>query len=177
MPIIDRQSSVLLIVDFQSKLMPAIDDAAMVIANARRLLDAAEMFDVPTVFTEQNAGGLGRTLQELRANPDRVAGKMTFDACRAEDFLQVLPDRSDVIVAGCEAHVCVLQTVLGLLREGRRVFAVRDALGSRRTESKETAIRRMERNGAEIVTTEMVIFEWLETADDARLRRVLALVK
>ena len=78
-------------------------------------------------------------------------------------FLDALPD-----LARCETHVCVLQTVLALLSAGRRVYAVHDAMGSRRAESKETAIRRMERNGAEVVTTEMVLFEWLETAEDPR---------
>jgi nicotinamidase-related amidase len=102
---------------------------------------------------------------------------MTFDACRAPGFLTALSDRSDIVVAGCETHVCVLQTVLGFLNTGRRVFAVRDALGSRQLESKETAIERMERNGAEIVTTEMVLFEWLQTADDKRLWNILTLVK
>jgi nicotinamidase-related amidase len=176
-PTMDRESSTLLVVDLQSRLMPAIDDGMSVIANARRLLDAAAMLQVPILFTEQNVGGLGSTLPELRSATDRVAHKMTFDACREAGFLEALPERHDLIVAGCEAHVCVLQTVLGLLKSGRRVYVVRDALGSRRAESKETALRRMERNGAEIVTTEMVIFEWLGTAEDPRLRNVLALVK
>jgi len=177
MPIMTRESSALLIVDFQSRLMPAIEDGAAVVLNARRLLDAAALLDVPVLFTEQNSRGLGGTLPELRAGAGMIAHKMTFDACRAADFLEALPDRPDIIVAGCETHVCVLQTVLGLLSAGRRVFAVRDAMGSRRSESKETAIRRMERNGAEVVTTEMVLFEWLVTAEDPRLDRVLALVK
>lgn len=177
MPIINRESCTLLVIDFQSRLMPAIEDGTTVVANARRLLDAAKLLDVPVVFTEQNASGLGGTLPELRFDGEIIAHKMTFDACHAEGFLQALGDRRDIIVSGCETHVCVLQTVLGLLNAGRRVFAVRDALGSRRTESKETAIRRMERNGAEIVTTEMVIFEWLVTAEDPRLDRVIALVK
>jgi nicotinamidase-related amidase len=177
MPLINRDNSVLLVVDFQSRLMPAIDDGASVIANARRLLDAAEMFHIPILFTEQNAGGLGGTLPELRSGTGRLAHKMTFDACRAPGFFEALSDRSDIIVSGCETHVCVLQTILGLLTAGRRVFAVRDALGSRRAESKETAIRRMERNGAEIVTTEMVVFEWLSTAEDPRLDPVIALIR
>jgi nicotinamidase-related amidase len=176
-PTIDRENSVLLVVDFQSRLMPAIDDGMSVVANARRLLDAAEMLQVPILFTEQNVGGLGSTIQELRSDTGKIAHKMTFDACREAGFRDALPDRRDILVSGCEAHVCVLQTVLGLLAAGRRVFVVRDALGSRRPESKETAIRRMERNGAEIVTTEMVVFEWLGTAEDPRLRNVIALVK
>ena len=177
MPAINSEHSILLVVDFQSKLMPAIEDGAVLIANARRLIDAAELFHIPILFTEQNAEGLGGTLPELRAKTGDIVHKMTFDACRAPGFLTALSDRSDIVVAGCETHVCVLQTVLGLLNTGRRVFAARDALGSRQLESKETAIERMERNGAEIVTTEMVLFEWLQTADDKRLRNILTLVK
>jgi nicotinamidase-related amidase len=177
MPIIDRESSLLLVVDFQSRLMPAIENGAAVVANARRLLDGAALLDVPVSFTEQNAKGLGGTLPELQAGSGNTAHKMTFDACRAPGFLDALPNRPDIVICGCETHVCVLQTALGLLAAGRRVFAVRDAMGSRRSESKETAIRRLERNGAEIVTTEMVLFEWLTTAEDARLDRVIALIR
>lgn len=177
MSAIDREASALLLIDFQAKLMPAIEDSGSVIANARRLLSAADMFGVPVLLTEQNASGLGPTVPELRHDNANVARKMTFDACRTSGFLQALPDKPALVVAGCETHVCVLQTVLGLLGAGRRVLIVRDALGSRRSESKETAIRRMERDGAEVVTTEMVLFEWLGTAEDARLRNVLALVK
>jgi nicotinamidase-related amidase len=88
MPVIDRDSSVLLVVDFQSKLMPAIDDGMPVIANARRLLDAAEIFHVPILFTEQNVDGLGSTLPELRSDAGRIAHKMTFDACRTAGFFK-----------------------------------------------------------------------------------------
>jgi nicotinamidase-related amidase len=175
---IDRTTSTLLIVDFQSRLMPAIEGGAVVVANARRLLDAAKMFGVPILFTEQNGGGLGHTLPELAAAADgQVAPKMSFDACRTAGFIDRLGDRPDLIVAGCETHVCVLQTVLGLIAAGRRVYLVRDAVGSRRAESKETAIARMARHGAEIVTTEMVVFEWLGTAEDPRARGAIALIK
>jgi nicotinamidase-related amidase len=177
MPIINRETSTLVVVDFQSRLMPAIEGGETIMANARRLLEGAKLLDVPVLFTEQNAHGLGGTLPVLQAGQDQIAHKMTFDACRAPGFLDALRHRPDIIVCGCEAHVCVLQTTLGLLASGRRVFVVRDALGSRRSESKETAIRRMEGNGAEILTTEMVLFEWLTTAEDPRLDRVIALIK
>ena len=174
---IDPQTSTLLVIDIQARLMPAIDGGAAAAANVRRLLEAASLFGVPALFTEQNPEGLGRTLPELSPDPAATIRKTTFDACRSPGLLQRLPPGRDVVVTGCEAHVCVLQTVLGLLDDGRRAFVVRDALGSRRTESKETAIRRMERHGAEIVTTEMVVFEWLGTADHPRFRDALALVK
>jgi nicotinamidase-related amidase len=177
MPTLDRKNSALLVVDFQSKLMPAINEGEAVTANARRLIDAAQLFQVPILFTEQNVSGLGSTVSALRTDTANIAHKMTFDACRMPGFLQVLPERSDFIVSGCETHVCVLQTVMGLLGAGHHVYVVRDAMGSRHAESKETAIRRMEQNGAEVVTTEMVLFEWLQTADDLRLRKVIDLIR
>ena len=174
---IRREQSALLVVDFQARLMPAIEDGPVVVGNARRLLDGAKLLRVPVLFTEQNANGLGGTLPELCSGSHAIAHKMTFDACRSHDFMTMLPDRQDIVVAGCETHVCVLQTVLGLVDAGRRVFIVRDAAGSRRSESKEAALRRMERHGVEVVTTEMVIFEWLATAEDERLDAVIKLIK
>jgi nicotinamidase-related amidase len=177
MPLIDRRDTALLLIDFQSRLMAAIDGGAVAVANARRLMQAARMFSVPILFTEENPEGLGGTLTELESDTSSVAQKMTFDACLSSDFQERLPQRRDLVVAGCEAHVCVLQTVMGLMRAKRRVFLVRDAVGSRRSESKETAIQRMSQNGAEVVTTEMVLFEWLATAEDNRLNDIIDLVK
>ncbi len=174
---IDAEATTLLVVDFQSRLMPAIEEAQSAIANARRLIDAAALLGVPVLFTEQNAKGLGSTVQELAPPAGALVHKMNFDACRTEGFIARLGSRREIVVAGCEAHVCVTQTVLGLLDAGFRVFVVRDALGARRSESKETAIRRMERHGAEIVTTEMVIFEWLGTCEHERFRDAVSIVK
>ncbi len=171
------ETASLLTIDFQVRLMRVIEDADGVIANAKRLADAATLFGVPVLYTEQNPNGLGPTVETLTPLAGAVVHKMCFDACRAEELLPRLAGRPDVVIAGCEAHVCVLQTVLSLIGEGRRVFVVRDAIGSRRSESKETAIRRMERHGAEIVTTEMAIFEWLGTAEHPRFKDAAALVK
>jgi len=177
MPALHPDTSALLVIDFQTRLMPAIEDGKAVIANARRLLEGTTLFGVPTLFTEQNAEGLGPTIPELCSATASLFHKMTFDACGTPGFLEALADQRKLIIAGCETHVCVLQTALGLLAAGRRVYLVRDAVGSRRAESKETAIRRIEREGAEIVTTEMVLFEWLRTAEDRNLRRVIDLVR
>jgi len=102
MPAINRKRSILLVVDFQSRLMPAIEDGASVIRNAKRLLDAAKLLDVQVLFTEQNAKGLGGTLPGLLSGTGQIAHKMTFDACRAPDFLKMLPSGHDVVVSGCE---------------------------------------------------------------------------
>ena len=170
--------SLLLAVDLQSRLMPAIEDAQAVMANVGRLMDAAALLGVPVFITEQNPRGLGTSVPEIAARGLPTLHKMAFDATQEVEFDAFLPtSRTDAVVVGCEAHVCVMQTVLGLIRQGRRVFLVRDAVGSRRAENKETAITRMIRAGAEIVTAEMVIFEWLGTCEHPRFREVLSLIR
>jgi len=159
--------------------MPAISGGEEVVANAGRLLAAAEELGVPVLSTEQNPKGLGPTVADLtRPEGDHpVVAKMTFDSCRAAGVMDGLPPGHHIVVAGAEAHVCVLQTALGLLERSRRVFVVADAVGSRRPENKKAALRRLERAGAEVVTTEMVIFEWLGSAEDPAFKSVIALVK
>jgi nicotinamidase-related amidase len=174
---IDPKRSLLLVVDFQSRLMPAIHDSETVLRNANRLINAAKLFDIPRLFTEQNAKGLGPTVADVPVEQDRLIHKQFFDGCREDGFLDHIPGDAHVVVAGCESHVCVQQTVLGLLQASRKTYLVRDALGSRRPEDKETAIRRMEGHGAEIVTTEMVVFEWLQTAEHQQFRPAVALIK
>lgn len=174
---IDPNRSFLLVIDFQSRLMPAIDGGEAVIRNAKRLIDTAQLLGVSYLFTEQNAKGLGSTVRDLQVDAARLIHKQFFNACSEGAFVERFPTEGHVVVVGCEAHVCVLQTVLGLLDASRTVFVVRDALGSRHAEDKEVAIQRMERNGAEIVTTEMVVFEWLQTAEHPKFRQALTLIK
>jgi nicotinamidase-related amidase len=173
----DLRTSMLVVIDMQTRLIAAIDDAASVVANARLLVDAARLLGAPALFTEQNPEGLGPTVMELAPDPSIVVPKMTFDSCRSPEFLLRAPADRAIIIAGCEAHVCVLQTALGLIDRGRRVFVVRDAIGSRRAESKEAAIARMARHNVEIVTAEMVVFEWLGTAEHPSFRKAASLVR
>jgi nicotinamidase-related amidase len=177
MAIIDVENSTLLLIDFQARLMPAIDDGPAAVANARRLLSAAALLGVPAVFTAQNPRGLGGIVPELQPDVAHVFAKMTFDAGRTPGFDERLADGHALILTGCEAHVCVLQTALGLVAKGRRAFVVADAVGSRHPESKAAALRRMGQNGVEIVTTEMVVFEWLRSAAHPRFREAVALIK
>lgn len=175
MPLIDAGNSQLVIIDFQARLMPAIAGGAEAVANARRLAEAARLLGVPALITEQNPRGLGPTVAEL-AGFAPVVEKMAFGACAEPAFAAALdPDRV-LVVVGCEAHVCVLQTVLGLRAKGRAVCLVADAVGSRRDENKRAAINRMAHHGAEIVTTEMVVFEWLRDADHPLFQPVRKLI-
>ncbi|MBC7155871.1 MAG: isochorismatase family protein [Rhodobacteraceae bacterium] len=175
---IDADRSHLLLIDFQARLMPAIHAGAGVVANGARLLQAARILDVPRSFTEQNPAKLGATVPDLAPAPgEAVRAKMSFDACAETALATALPADHQVIVCGCEAHVCVLQTVLGLRAAGCEVAVVADATGSRAPENREAALARMARHGAGIVTTEMVVFEWLKSATHPRFREVVALIK
>jgi nicotinamidase-related amidase len=177
MPMIDPKRSFLLIVDFQSRLMPVIHEGEIAVENARRLIEVADMLDIRCLFTVQNPRALGPTVEELPVEKGRVVSKQSFGACGKDGFLGQIPAGGHIVVTGCEAHVCVLQTALGLLNASRKVYVVQDAIGSRTVENKQAALRRLERHGAEIVTTEMVVFEWLQTADHPRFKQAVRLIK
>ncbi len=171
------ESSLLLLVDFQTRLARAMDGAEAAIANARHIAEGARLLGAEILVTEQNPEKLGPIVPELAEFASAPVSKMCFDACAAPHFPKDMLAGRAVVVAGFEAHVCVLQTVAALLKQGRQVLVAADAVASRRAESKETALRRMERAGAVIVTTEMVLFEWLGSADHPRFRDISRLVK
>ncbi|RMG41263.1 MAG: hydrolase [Planctomycetota bacterium] len=166
-------------VDVQEKLVPTIVDWQTVVQNCRRVLEAAGAFDVPVIATEQYPKGLGPTVAPLRRLLGSAAlpSKKTF-SCVPCLSRQVQDDdgRDQLVVVGIETHVCVLQTVLELLAMGLRVHVVVDAVGSRGRLDHEVALRQMEQHGAVPTTTEIVLFQWCRTADDARFPVVRRLV-
>lgn len=176
MALLAAENAMLVVIDFQARLMPAIHAGDSVLLNAGRLVEAARLLGIPAVLTEQNPSGLGATVSEL-AGAGPVVAKMSFDACAEPDFLDALAGDRELVICGCEAHVCVGQTVLSLLDHRRRVIVVADAIGSRAPESREIALNRMASHGAEIVTTEMVLFEWLRTADHPQFRTISKLIR
>jgi len=162
-----KEQSVLLVVDVQQRLLPAIHDWQRLLDNVRWLVGVARKLDVPVMASEQYPQGLGGTHPELAKllAPDEIVSKLHF-SCVAAQCLDSLPaaGRPQVVVCGTEAHVCVLQTVLELQGQGKQVFAVADAVGSRDPENKALALERMHRHGIEVVSREMVAFEWLKQA-------------
>lgn len=173
--VLSAGDSALLLVDFQARLMPAIAKGAASLAEAVRMAKAAALLGVPVLLTEQTPAKLGPTVEAL-ADAGAVLAKATFDAGRDPGFAAALPKRPVLLVAGWETHVCVLQTVLGLLPT-HRVAVVADAVGSRTEGNRTAGLARMQAAGAEIVTAEMAIFEWLGGAAHPRFREVLGLVK
>ncbi len=177
--LISAQRSTLLLIDVQERLFPVIHDAEQVLENSLWLTRLAQRLGVPAICTEQYPQGLGPTLPALRALLDDAAmvEKIYFSAVpeggnEGGIFRTAGGDRAQFIVAGTEAHVCVQQTVLDLLDSGRRVFVVSEAVGSRRPADKELALQRMRQHGADIVSREMVAFEWLRQAGSELFRQV-----
>lgn len=174
------ERSVLVLVDYQGRLMPMIDRHATVVREAQRLADAAQVLGVPVIGTEQNPDRLGANLDSLRQRCTATLTKTHFDACE-DGLLQALdihaPGRPELVIAGCEAHVCLLQTTLGLLRAGRHVWVVGPACGSRTADNQALALQRLGRAGAVVVSAEMVLFEWLQHCHHPRFRDVLTLIK
>ncbi len=168
----------LILIDLQERLMPAIEDGAAVVDRCLLLARGARALGIPILGTEENPTGLGATASTLVPLINRVIAKRSFDACREDVFLQAIPQtRRNLVVAGCEAHVRVLQTVLGLRRQGFEISVVADAVGSRRRIDRATALARLEQNGIEIVTTEMALFEWLGHCDHPKFKELLALIR
>lgn len=200
--LLDADESQLVLVDYQARLMPAIHEGPQVLANALRLARMAQILEVPTWGTEQNPAKLGENAAELRALCRKTLSKMHFsgvadgladwlrpparpqggNARSLPKHLQKAPqaeaaERGVVVVAGCEAHVCLLQTALDLLDEEFEVWVVTDACSSRTERNRDAAFDRLAGAGAELVTTEMVAFEWLRTADHPAFKQMQGLIK
>jgi nicotinamidase-related amidase len=201
--LLDADDSQLVLIDYQEKLMPAIFEGPQVLANAVKLAKLANLMQVPVWGTEQNPSRLGPNAAELRALCDQTLAKMSFSA--AEDGLIDLlrppvrkqqggnarslpkhlqkpaapaePERPSIIIAGCEAHVCLLQTALQLLEEEMEVWVVTDACSSRSERNRDAAFDRLAGAGAELVTTEMVAFEWIRSCEHPAFKQMLELVK
>ncbi|HEY6565602.1 MAG TPA: hydrolase [Pirellulaceae bacterium] len=173
------QDSALLIVDVQTKLVGLIPDRQSLVWNLERLTDGAAHFEVPILATEQYPRGLGGTVEELRDRVGQPTPKDHFSCGVLGDMFLKLQDggRSKLVVAGIETHVCVLQTVLDLLTTDFDVYVVVDAVGSRHRLDHEVALRRMESQGAVLVTTESVLFEWCEQSGTPQFRKVSELIR
>jgi nicotinamidase-related amidase len=174
-PLLSAGSSVLLVVDLQERLMPAIAGAADVVEHCSRLIRAATRLEVPVTATEQDPDKLGPTVEPLASLlPAPAVAKSSFAADLS--FPTTTP-ATTVVVCGCEAHVCVQSTVLALRASGHDVAVVADAVGSRSVGNRDAALARMRDHGVDVVTTEMVVFEWLGTSANPAFREVQKLIK
>ncbi len=173
--LIRAEKSALLVIDVQERLLPAIEGGEQVMQNIAWLTRIATRLGVPVMASEQYPSGLGPTVPELRAAlPLQTIPEKTHFSCVASGCLDVFDARTrqQVVVTGIETHVCVLQTTLELKAEGNEVFVVADCVSSRRPYDRELALARMRDNGVQIVTSEMVVFEWLRQADTPLFKEI-----
>ena len=201
--LLDLDASQLVLIDYQERLMPAMLNSQTVLLNATRLAQMAAILQVPTFYTEQNPSKLGSTtaelLEALKAARVRTLAKMQFSAVEeglggmlrppakpiqgnARSLPKHLhkaaaPERDTIVLAGCEAHICLLQTALDLLEDEFDVWVVTDACSSRSERNRDAAFDRLAGAGVELVTTEMVAFEWLRSAEHPAFQQVQGLIK
>ncbi len=170
------ETSCLLAVDFQERLMPAVHDTDHIVANAAWLIQIAQRLNVPVLASEQYPRGLGHPVAAIREllPAEAFMEKLHFSCAAERDCMRRIDalGRQQIVVIGAEAHVCVLQTALDLHAAGRDVYLVADAVSSRSPRDVELALERMRAEGVRVVSREMVVFEWLHQAGDDRFREI-----
>lgn len=179
---LDADKAVLVVIDIQERLVPAMQQKVYhrLRDTVEMLVAGAELLGVPVVTTEQYPKGIGHTVSELAAAcKDTVVEKVSFGCCGEPAFLQILKQtgRTQVIVTGMEAHVCVYQTVIGLLEEDYHVHLVRDAICSRNKTDYLAAIANAAQAGALVTTAETVLFQMLKESSNVQFKGVSKLVK
>ncbi|MBT8420528.1 MAG: hydrolase [Gammaproteobacteria bacterium] len=174
--LINTHNSWLLIIDVQEKLIPAIHNRDAVIDHCAWLMKVSDFMGVPMLVSEQYPKGLGPTVSQLRelAPKDAFMEKVHFSCVAAPqcDARISALGRTQVVIAGIEAHVCVLQTALDLAADGKQVFVVADAISSRDPRDVELAMKRMRSVGITIVSREMVLFEWAHKSDTTQFKQL-----
>lgn len=174
---INNNNALVLIIDVQEKLVNMLNDENIK-ADAIKIAKAAGILNIPTVITEQYPKGLGSTITEIKdVLPNaKYFEKTHFSALKENGFKELLT-KKQIILFGIETHICVLQTAFDLLNNGYEVFIVKNACGSRLEENKELALQRLRHAKAQVVTTEMVLFELLEGSKHPNFKEVQALIK
>ncbi len=179
--ILRREDCVLVLVDVQEKLLPAIAGGDQVVKNCALLLEGAARLGVPVIESLQYPKGLGQTVPELAplTAEARKFEKLSFSCCGQDSFLDLLDEleREQVLLCGVETHVCVLQTALDLLEHGAQVHVAADAVGSRRPEHRNLALERLRREGAVITCAESALFEMLGCAGTDEFKAVAKLLR
>jgi nicotinamidase-related amidase len=178
---LDKEDTVLLIVDIQEKLAAVMTEKDKVVRNNLHLIELAKMINMPVMVTEQYPKGLGPTVADIRnALPFyRPVEKMTFDCCGQPPFLEELKEHNkrNVLLTGMETHICVLQTCIGLLKGGLNVHIVQDAVCSRTRENWKTGMEFMREAGAVVTGTETALFQLLKVAGTEEFKKISQRIK
>jgi nicotinamidase-related amidase len=179
--LLKRDTSALLLIDIQEKILPVMDKPAQVINNSLKLIKGFKVMNIPIFYTEQYPKGLGATSSTLLKELEGLSAiqKMSFSCSGAGNLFPRLKDNNalQIIIAGIEAHVCVQQTVLDLLANDFQVNIAADAISSRSEFDFRTALDRMRHHGAEVTTTEAILFELLNICGTDEFKQISKIVK
>jgi nicotinamidase-related amidase len=179
---LDAEKAVLVVIDVQERLVPAMpEDVYLRLRNTvAMLVEVAGLLGIPVVTTEQYPKGIGHTVPELAAAcNETIIEKVSFGCCGEATFLEALKNtgRTQVLITGMEAHVCVYQTVLGLLEDGYYVHLIRDAVCSRNKTDYLAGVDNAGQAGAVVTTAETIMFQMLQESTHEQFRAVSRLVK
>ncbi|MCJ7482363.1 MAG: hydrolase [Thermodesulfovibrionales bacterium] len=178
---LDKNNTALVIIDIQERLAAVMKMKDAVVNNCLHLIELAKMLDIPIVLTEQYPKGIGQTEEPIRkALPEyRPIEKLTFSCCEEPSFPDAIRklNKKTLIVTGMETHICILQTSIGLLREGFNVHLVKDAVCSRTKENWKIACEFMRDAGAVITCTETVLFQLLQIAGTEEFKAISKRIK
>ncbi len=178
---ITPQDTVLLVIDVQGKLAQIVHESEVVEQNISKLIRAAKVLDVPVLYTEQYPKGLGHTVEPLEKllAEETPYEKIAFSCCADEAFMEALRKlkKNEVLVTGMETHVCVYQTANELIEYGYNVHLITDAVSSRTKENRDLGIHCIEKAGALLKSTEMVIFELLRIAKGDAFKAISKIIK
>ena len=179
--LLQPDKSILLVIDIQEKILPVIKDHQQVVVNTLKLIKGFKVLNIPVFYTEQYPKGLGHTLPEIKneLGESELFEKMSFSCSGAGNLFSKFDElkRNQIIVCGIEAHVCVQQTVLDLLENNFQVNVAADAVSSRKEKDYSVALNRMENLGAEITTTESILFELLNVCGTDQFKQISKIVK
>ncbi|MBI5809241.1 MAG: hydrolase [Ignavibacteriales bacterium] len=179
--ILQREKTALLIIDVQERILPVIHNIENVVQNTLKLINGFKILSIPIYFTEQYPKGLGQTEKRIKEalESSEAIQKMSFSCSGAGNLFAELKEKniSQVVVCGIESHVCVQQTVLDLIANDFQVDVAADAISSRKQFDYEIALQRMRTNGAEVTTTESILFELLNVCGTDEFKAVSKLVK
>lgn len=176
--LLDPKRTVVVVVDLQQKLLPAIAEREQVLRNSLLLIRLAHVLELPVILTTQYRKGLGEIVPEITLAAPAIVplDKVAFGCFGSAEFearIAQFDVRDQLVVAGVESHICVAQTVLGALARGFTVHVAADAVGSRTAANREVGLRRMETAGAVITSAEMAIYELLGRSDAAAFKSML----
>ncbi len=171
----------LLLIDIQKSLLDLCEDRDLTVSNTGALIEVAKVFNIPVIFTVQNPDKLGRFLPELSGlvKDPAILSKMEFDSFENEQIARAIrrTGRKTLLLAGIEGHICIFHTAIGALRLGYRVHVPVDAVSSRSQLNRQTGIQHMDRAGAVISSTEMIVYQLLHQGGTKEFRTLLPMLK